>query len=57
MAKTEKKSRCPHCGHYGLPNVVRSMGGRKTEYYCFKCGESIGVKFTSKNVAKEDDRV
>lgn len=50
----EPKIYCPHCHFYDLPNTVRSMGGRRVEYYCFRCGNFIGVKYSSRKKSKEE---
>lgn len=53
---TERAITCPHCRYYGLPNVVKIMGGRRVELYCFRCGNIIRVRYNSRKQAREENQ-
>ena len=44
---------CPHCRYYGLPNVVKTMGGRRSELLCYRCGNTIKFHYTRQKAVKE----
>lgn len=50
---TERAITCRWCRYYGLPNVVRTMNGRKAELYCFRCGNLIRHEYVPRKLAKE----